>query len=170
MQRKLLTYLRENTDNQYFISTHSAALLDADGANVYHVAHDGSASYVTLVEEERERHAVCTSLGYRPSDLLQANCVIWVEGPSDRYYLRHWIFAVAPDLLEGVHYSIMFYGGRLLSHLTVNDEVVDDFIGLQRLNRRVVVVMDSDRANEQDVLNATRSYLINGNGAVRSIV
>ncbi|ROT43839.1 hypothetical protein CHR62_15615 [Pusillimonas sp. NJUB218] len=32
--------------------------------------------------------------------------------------LKHWIAAVAPELVEGLHYSIMFYGGRLLSHLS----------------------------------------------------
>lgn len=27
-------------------------------------------------------------LGFKASDLLQSNCVIWVEGPSDRIYIK----------------------------------------------------------------------------------
>ena len=61
---------------------------------------------------------------------MQANSVIWVEGPTDRIYLNHWIQPVDPALKEGLHYSIMFYGGRLLSHLTANDPEVDEFISL----------------------------------------
>ena len=33
-------------------------------------------------------------------------------------YLNHWLSEAAPDLVEGLHYSLMTYGGRLLSHLT----------------------------------------------------
>jgi predicted ATP-dependent endonuclease of OLD family len=85
-------------------------------------------------------------LGYRAADLMQANSVIWVEGPSDRIYLNHWIKAVDPDLIEGLHYSIMFYGGRLLSHLTAADDPeVTDFISLRRLNRYITILIDSDR-------------------------
>ncbi len=47
------------------------------------------------------------------------NGIIWVEGPSDRIYLKNWILLLDENLEEGLHYSIMFYGGRLLSHLSV---------------------------------------------------
>lgn len=95
-------------------------------------------------------------LGYRASDLLQCNAVIWVEGPSDRIYLNHWIRAVAPELVEGVDYSIMFYGGRLLSHLSADDSEVSDFISLRKLNRNVAVVIDSDRCSSRASINTTK--------------
>jgi hypothetical protein len=47
------------------------------------------------------------------SDILLSTCIVLVEGPSDRLYLNYWIKGIAPDLEEGTHYSIMFYGGRL---------------------------------------------------------
>ena len=95
-------------------------------------------------------------LGYRASDLLQSNCIIWVEGPSDRIYLNHWIGTVASDLVEGLHYSIMFYGGRLLSHLSALDPEVDGFISLRRLNRNISIVIDSDRLAHDKPINETK--------------
>jgi hypothetical protein len=39
----------------------------------------------------------------------------------------------------------MFYGGGLISHLSVDDSAIDDFIKLRDLNRNIAVVIDSDR-------------------------
>lgn len=160
LQRKLLEYLGRETTNQYFISTHSAHLLDTPGAAVYHVTHDSTESDISLAATGSHRFEICRSLGYLASDLLQANCVIWVEGPSDRIYLNHWLAATCPDLVEGVHYSIMLYGGRLLSHLTADDEEVSEFIGLRRLNRHLVMVIDSDIASQAGGINDTKKRVV----------
>jgi predicted ATPase len=156
LQRKLIRYLRDKTDNQYFIATHSAHLLDTPEVAIFHVRHQDGQSVIESVSTDSEKSRVCADLGYRASDLLQANSVIWVEGPSDRVYLNHWIQAVASDLVEGLHYSIMFYGGRLLNHLTANDPEVEDFISLRRLNRHIAILMDSDRANRRARINDTK--------------
>ncbi|MFZ4657393.1 MAG: hypothetical protein ACOYNY_10300 [Caldilineaceae bacterium] len=50
----------------------------------------------------------------------------------------------------------MFYGGRLLCHLSATDPEVEEFISLRRLNRQIAIVIDSDRAKAQDELNATK--------------
>ncbi|MEZ4770015.1 MAG: hypothetical protein R2844_16480, partial [Caldilineales bacterium] len=73
----------------------------------------------------------------RASDILQANCIIWVEGPSDRIYLKHWLRTIAPELDEGIQFSIMFYGGRLLSHLSADDAEIDEFISLRKINQNL---------------------------------
>lgn len=87
------------------------------------------------------------AVGYRASDLLQANSVVWVEGPSDRIYLLHWIRELAPELVEGVDFSVMFYGGALLSHLTAErpDAADPNLVDLWRINQRMWLVMDSDK-------------------------
>ena len=156
LQKKLIRYLEEQISNQYFISTHSAHMLDAPGVSAFHVQLIDGASTVTQVASDVSRSVVCADLGYRASDLVQANCVIWVEGPSDLIYLRHWIRHEAPDLTEGLHYSIMFYGGRLLSHLSGDDPEVEDFISLRRLNRYITIVMDSDRSAKGKIMNETK--------------
>ena len=159
LQKKLIKYLYLETDNQYIITTHSAHLLDLPEVSVFHVKYLNGCSYVTFAESPSHRSMICEDLGYRASDLLQTNCIIWVEGPSDKYYLKRWIQAIDKDLIEGIHYSIMFYGGKLLSHLTANDPYVDEFISLRRLNRKIAIVIDSDRKKARERINSTKSRI-----------
>lgn len=156
LQRRLIQYLKGSTSNQYFIATHSASVLDAVSASIFSVNNVAGDASVRLCVTPGERYEVCRTLGYRASDLLQSNAIIWVEGPSDRIYLRHWISTIDERLVEGVDYSIMFYGGRLLSHLSANDPEIEDFISLRRLNRNIAVVIDSDKANARSIINATK--------------
>lgn len=160
LQRKLISYLEENTSNQYFVATHSAAFIDTPNAGVFHVSNDGNLTRIRETILRQDRFNVCVDLGYRASDILQANCVIWVEGPSDRIYLKHWISGLDSDLRENIHYAIMFYGGRLLSHLTGDDVGDDDevaqFISLVYLNRNSAIVIDSDKKSNIDDINTTK--------------
>lgn len=161
LQRKLMKYLAENTTNQYFIATHSAHLLETPGAAVFHLNLDEkSHTRARLAVSGHDKWNICRDLGYRAADILQANCLIWVEGPSDRMYLNHWIRAINPSLIEGIDYSIMFYGGRLLSHLSVEDAEVEQFISLLRINRHTCVLVDSDRSSSNGTINATKRRVI----------
>jgi predicted ATPase len=161
LQKKLVRYLQAKTDNQYFLTTHSAHLMDTPGAAIFHVRLQNGSTTIERVENAADKARVCLDLGYRGSDIMQANCVIWVEGPSDRLYVRHWIHSADPLLIEGVHYSIMFYGGRLLSHLSADDPEVTDFISLRRLNRYIMILMDSDRSGARGRLNPTKQRVRN---------
>jgi AAA ATPase domain len=156
LQRKLVEFLQKETDNTYFIATHSPHILDASSASVYHVQLVNRASAAAYCDTGSQRFQICHDLGYQASDLLQANSIIWVEGPSDRIYLTSWLRCVASDLIEGLDFSVMFYGGKLLSHLTADDQLVDDFINLNRLNRNVAVLIDSDKDNEGASVNETK--------------
>lgn len=162
LQRKLLRYLAEKTTNQYFIATHSAHMLDSELGSIFHVTQRSGNSSVRYAGKASERAAICADLGYRPSDLVQTNAVLWVEGPSDRIYLKHWIEKLAPgEFIEGTHFSIMFYGGSLLSELSPLDtEEVDDFISLRSLNRYMAVLIDSDKKSPQVRLNNTKKRVI----------
>jgi predicted ATPase len=160
LQRKLVSYLQQETTNQYFIATHSAAFIDTPAAAIFHVSNDGVQTYVRESILRSERFAICVDLGTRASDILQSNAVIWVEGPSDRIYVQHWIDAAAPDLVEGIDYSIMFYGGRLLNHLSADDDELNEFIALRSLNQNLAIIMDSDKAAEADLINATKSRIV----------
>ncbi len=156
LQRKLLRYLAEDTDNQYLIATHSAHLLDSERASISAVRLANGNTVVEAALNPNEIAAISSELGARASDLVQANCVLWVEGPSDRIYIRHWIRMLAPELVEGVHYSLLFYGGRLLTHLSANDPAVNEFISLPRINRHFTIVIDSDRKKPGARINGTK--------------
>ncbi|WP_084698026.1 ATP-dependent nuclease [Muricoccus aerilatus] len=155
LQRKLIKYIRENTNNQYLIATHSASFIDTPDAAIFHVSHNGRQTTLRESILRKQRYDICVDLGYKASDIIQANVVIWVEGPSDRIYLNHWIQGKRNDFVEGIHYSIMFYGGRLLSHLSAADEV-RDFISLKSLNRNIAIVIDSDKTSKSTPVNATK--------------
>ncbi len=157
LQRKLLRYLDDETDNQYLIATHSAHLLDAERASITSVrlTEHGTTRLARAIAPA-EVAQISSELGYRASDLVQSNAIIWVEGPSDRIYLRHLLEIADGDLREGVDYSVMFYGGSLLRHLSPRDPVIDEFVSLPRINRNFAIVIDSDRATKGARLGGTK--------------
>lgn len=159
LQRKLIQYLWAETSNQYLVSTHSASIMEAAPSAVFSVSQVDGATDIRLSLRPTDRFEICKALGYQASDILQSNAVIWVEGPTERIYIRHWLQAIKPELVEGIDYSIMFYGGRLLSHLSAEDEEVSEFISLRRLNRNVAVVMDSDRTSKNARINETKKRI-----------
>lgn len=165
LQRRLIEYLEESTNNQYFVATHSACFIDMPGAAVFRVANKGGVTTVEPSIDSSSKFDICRDLGYKASDILQSNAVIWVEGPSDRIYIQHWIKAIAPELREGIDYSIMFYGGRLLSHLSADDQDAIDsdlatLIAVRRLNRNLAVVIDSDRDSSEKSINRTKQRIL----------
>jgi putative ATP-dependent endonuclease of OLD family len=152
--RRLLEFLALRSKELGFaliIATHSPIAIDwlsrKKEGKVLHVTSDGSNSYVTEVSEYVGLKNILDDLDIRASDLLQANGIIWVEGPSDRIYVRRWLdLHSAGKLVEGVHYTIMFYGGKLLSHLSASTgSEQKDLINTLSINRNVALVMDSDR-------------------------
>lgn len=165
LQRRLIQYLEKNTDNQYFIATHSASLIDTPDAAIFHVTSHNGLTEVRPAINAASRFNICRDLGYKASDILQTNAILWVEGPSDRIYIQHWIAALAPELQEGIDYSIMFYGGRLLSHLHADATDADDtdiqsLIAVRQLNRHLAFVIDSDRTDETSPINATKTRIL----------
>jgi len=160
LQRKLLEYLDKYTDNRYLISTHSAAMLNAEIATISHIEMPEKWSIASRVITPSALARVSSDLGNRASDIVQSNFVIWVEGPSDRLYIQKWLELCDPELIEDAHFSIMFYGGALLSHLTVDDEEVNNFINLLKINRNLAIVIDSDRKAEGGELNGTKQRII----------
>lgn len=104
---------------------------------------------------------ILDDLGYKASDLLQANSILWVEGPSDRIFLNKWISILDPDLLEGVHYSVMFYGGRLLAHVTMSNDNENNLIKLLRINRNSIIIIDRDGLSDTAIINDTKTRIEN---------
>ena len=162
LQRRFLQFLLRETSNRYIITTHSAALIaPSDEVDVIHLKMIDGVTIPTRVDTDANALAVLDDLGVRASDLLQANSVIWVEGPSDRIYLNRWLELMDPTLREGVDYAIMFYGGRLLSHLSLERDEREEtgFIKLLRINQRSVILMDSDRETAADTINETKQRI-----------
>ncbi len=153
--RRLFAYLESfavEHKTPIFITTHSSVALDVFGSNtacaITLVKHDGVTGSTYPVNAHFDRWNVISELGNKPSDLLQANGIIWVEGPSDRIYLNRWIQVASNGrYIEGIHYQCAFYGGSLLARLEVveSEKAEEDFINLIRINSNFAIIMDSDR-------------------------
>ena len=176
--RRLIDYLDQKTSNQYFISTHSSALIDAPSCAVFGVQFDEQynrhSTKIQSVNADQEAFRIVQEMGYRPSDLLQSNCVIWVEGPSDRIYLRDWISRVDTMLKENGHYSFVIYGGGLKSYLDTSDTVMnkefdeeqelvlDEFIKSRMICRQSALITDRDLPFSNEGQNKRNEILEKG--------
>jgi len=166
LQRKFINFLLYKTDNNYFITTHSNVFLDFnEDTSIYHVTYNELKTTVSFANTSEKCCAILDDLGYKASDLLQANGIIWVEGPSDRIFLNRWIKLLNNrlnvDFVEGIHYSIMFYGGKLLTHISMKPFQFfnDEFIYLLKLNRKAMIIIDRDGISPDSKLNQTKARI-----------
>ena len=167
-QRKLLeTFIHDSRfDNcQFFITTHSNHLLD--------LSLDYSEISIFSVRKERSKGEVKNEiptflienlsfgdrsalelLGVRNSSIYLSNCTIWIEGVTDRRYLRHYLelyfdeHSDSKKYLEDIHYSFLEYGGSNITHYSFldNDEKP---IHVERICGRLFLIADHDTGKEK---------------------
>ena len=167
IQRNLFDFLYQwsiENDTLIFLTTHSTVPINmfSGKANVTltHIKKENQTVVTNSALSFIENSDILVNLGVRASDILQSNAVIWVEGPSDRSYINRWIELYSNGVLrENIHYQILFYGGRLLSHLTgkVNDS--SELIQLFRANINAIIVIDSDKTDSKKQINRTKQRI-----------
>lgn len=170
LQRRLLLYLRRVAVERkctFFLTTHSNITIDLfandNSSQIIHVTHDQQQAFVRTVTTYVDNKGILDDLDVRASDLLQSNGVVWVEGPSDRLYFNRWIDVFSEgELREGTHYQCVFYGGRLLAHLSASDPDVDEeeAVKVLRVNRNALIIIDSDRRKPRQQINGTKRRII----------
>lgn len=157
---------------QVVVATHSQCFIDAtlnsDQISIFHVRKDlgpeGDSERDAKVVFERRSSAdrpLLRELGVRNSSVLLTNCTIWVEGPSDRMYLSHFLrlYANRKDgaaqsflAREDIDYTIAMYAGSNLGHWYFGHEedgpTEDDNgatpVWVQRLCGEAMVIADRD--------------------------
>lgn len=164
IQRNLFEFLyqwsKEN-NSQIFLTTHSTVPINMfsgrDNVTLTHIKKENNRIITNSALSFIENGDILMNLGVRASDILQSNAVIWVEGPSDRIYINKWIELYSDGALkENIHYQILFYGGRLLSHLTGRLDESNELIQLFRANLHSIIVIDSDKTNSKKRINQTK--------------
>ncbi len=176
LYRRLLMYLRDKVKEEgchIILTSHSHVAIDLsvrekDIAQILHVTHNGEYAEVQTVTDYMHHRKILDELDVRASDLLQSNCVVWVEGPSDRLYFNRWMELFSDDKLkEGVHYQCTFYGGKLLSQLEAIDpwhdtdaEDATDLVNLMKINKHAIVLMDSDQRTADSFINTTKQRIV----------
>lgn len=139
---------QELTNHRFFITTHSPSLIDCINENwsVYRTlkSPDG-ASLITPNDNIIKHYETLDSLGVKASQILQANTILWVEGPSDRIYIKKWIDIFSNnELKEGKDYSFLYFGGTNLASFTVLDDVDQNLINMLSTSRKACLITDSD--------------------------
>ncbi len=153
--RRLFNYIENYAvDNgvSIFLTTHSSVALDLFGgsqnAQIIRVTHNGQTANARTISAHFDQLSVIAELGAKPSDLLQANGIVWVEGPSDRLYINKWIDLFSGGKWkEGRDYQCAFYGGALLARVEISDPNAneDQLVNLLQINPNLVFVCDGDR-------------------------
>lgn len=162
LQRKIFDYIYEYAvehDAYVFLTTHSHiainAFYDKEKATIYHIVKEGKHSNIKRIESYLDKTEILDDLDVRASDLLQSNGIIWVEGPSDRIYIKKWLDVFCDNQYEeGKHFQFLYYGGRLLSQYSAQEET--DLINIITTNRNAAIVMDSDKRYQGESVNSTK--------------
>ncbi|MDN7875799.1 AAA family ATPase [Burkholderia aenigmatica] len=149
LAREIDRIVRKNT-LQLFIATHSPVFQQV---NVWKNAAKVFAAVSNEIVEYTDATGMLDQLGIKASDISQSNGIVWVEGPSDRIYIKHWLALWCkahdkPVPIENVDYSFSLYGGASLAHFSAQD--TDEFIAMLRMNRHCAIVIDRDRDFEAD--------------------
>lgn len=167
IQRNLFEFLYQwvqKYNSQIFLTTHSTVPINIfsgrDNVTLTHIKKEDNRIMTNSALSFIENKDILMNLGVRASDILQSNAVIWVEGPSDRIYINKWIELYSNgNLKENIHYQILFYGGRLLSHLTGKLDNSNELIQLFKANVHSIIVIDSDKTNPNKKINKTKQRI-----------
>ena len=168
LQRRLYEFIYKyamDRQTPVFITTHSHVAInmffDRAGASLYHVIREGQVSSIKRIENYVDKAEILDDLDIKASDLLQANGIIWVEGPSDRVYVKKWLEVFGgEDVCEGIDYQFAYYGGRLLSHYSAEEER-NGLINVLLINRNSAIVIDSDKRARNSRINDTKKRIQN---------
>jgi energy-coupling factor transporter ATP-binding protein EcfA2 len=165
LQRVMIETVAEEQQRlnaQVVLATHSSVLVNPElcervGAQVI-IAARGRCEALT------DSRKVLDDLGVTSGDLVQANGIIWVEGPSDRIYIKTWMERRAQARginapIERIHYTFVTYGGALLKHLTLRDDDPQR-IAMRSVNRNFAVIIDRDVTGADAPISAEKQRLL----------
>lgn len=167
--RLLIQLIRSYGNSQYVLATHSPTVLEcADKEDILYRfnKNDDKCSCENFFRNDEginKFREVCNELGVIPGDALLSNIVIWVEGPSEMFWLRAWLKSYYPifresngvenNLIEGLHYSILLTGGSNIGHYGFAEQeipidILEEELVLKvlKVNPNPFVVLDSDDA------------------------
>lgn len=166
LERRLLKYIEDISKKgaTIFLTTHSNTVLDSfqnnDNVQMYHVKKENEIIQLKALDNILGKKGCLDDLGIKASDILQSNGIIWVEGPSDRIYMNKWIELWSNgEYKEGMNYQCVFYGGRLLSNTTFDEENITNLINLMNVNRNSIILIDSDKTSKAKPINATKKRI-----------
>jgi len=166
MQRIFINALNKFNKTQAYIATHSNHFLDASldypkKISIFsltkNLKNEGLAKFY-IENLSSPKMSVLNALGVRNSSVLLANCSIWVEGITDRLYLKQYLEIFMRDnpdnnpilsrFNEDMHYVFFEYGGDNVLHYSFSEEPSSDGINARFLSNKVFLIHDKDQGKK----------------------
>lgn len=160
LQRKLLKLLMSPSfdQTQIFFTTHSNHFLDISSdfekVSIYKFKNKGLNNNLPSFQVDNvsnEDESILDLIGVHPSSVLLSNCTIWVEGITDRFYLRRYleIYQKEKNLKfyqEDFHYSFVEYSGGNIAHWSFLDRSSNETenITAHRITKKIFIITDKD--------------------------
>ncbi|WP_462163614.1 ATP-dependent nuclease [Pseudoalteromonas xiamenensis] len=174
LQRTLIETFAKHKEHMFFMTTHSNHFLDLaqerDDVSIQQVSRINGE---TIVEPALELSDVLSELGVRASSVLLANCSIWVEGVTDKLYLRTYLKKYIEELddtdranklkslHENLHYVFTEYQGSNITHWDFSSDKngSDAQTPAKKLSQNILLIADADIDGKGDRVKVLESSL-----------
>jgi AAA15 family ATPase/GTPase len=181
LQRLFLESLmrKEFETFQYFITTHSNHFLDITlelpkvSIYTFQKKKDKKEGVDEFVIENisNQDSQVLDLIGARNSSVFLSNCTIWVEGITDRLYLKKYLEVYQNKLLEedkiktvfreDFNFSFVEYSGGNIVHWSFADDSGWEKIKSNRISNKIFLIADQDNTKAKpDSAKAKRLSLL----------
>lgn len=151
-------------NHQYFITTHSNIVLDTSADTNINMSifkfkkvkdKDKNDGKDFLIEQCNNGDvSLLNDLGIRNSSLFLSNCSIWVEGITDRLYLKHYLKLYCDKhkdkklYRENIDYTFIEYGGGNVVHFNFNKEDNPNSINAKYISNKIFLIADNDNTKQ----------------------
>jgi predicted ATP-dependent endonuclease of OLD family len=170
MQRLFLEQITNNDfikkkNLTFFISTHSNHFLDLtiDKENISiflfnKIVSDNEDARFVVKNVNHGDNSALQYLGVTNSSVFLANCSIWVEGISDRNYLKAFLKAyckaenkVYPK--EDIEFAFIEYAGSNIDHYNFDKVELEKKINAFSINNKILLISDFDGEYKEEKHN-----------------
>ncbi|KAA5547514.1 AAA family ATPase [Adhaeribacter rhizoryzae] len=170
IQRVFIETIKSFDNVQCFIATHSNHFLDTS------LDFPNDVSIFSLKKEDNEvgekifkienlaspSVSILNLLGVRNSSVFLSNCSIWVEGVSDRIYIRKYLELYQlgnpdkkthfPFFKEDFHFSFIEFNGNNITHFNFSENIEydnEEQINATKISNRIFLIHDLDTGKDK---------------------
>lgn len=157
-QRKLMQILQSDTfsKHQFFIVTHSSHIIESSLANtkisIYKTINlNKKNSQFKIIKTTNHDLEILELLGISNGSVFMANCLIFVEGISDKIIIQKYLEVYMQeknfDFREDVHYAFAETGGGNIAHWDFLKDINDEDIATihaSSFSNRSFIICDND--------------------------
>ncbi|OUL61573.1 AAA family ATPase [Flavobacterium sp. AJR] len=172
MQRLFLEQITTNKDLtdknlKYIITTHSNHFLDLtiekENVSIYSFSprsNELNDKQFTIKNVNRGNNSLLKELGVNNSSVFMANCSIWLEGISDRNYIKAFLKSYCDSikkcyLKEDIDFAFFEYAGSNIDHYVFEDEVEKEDVEIVlkdikalAISNKIFLLADSDASKQ----------------------